>query len=154
MPLHDVIQSQISTFELEGKRLNVSCRIVFDGVEYVGRLWFSDAADGDSRLTDRGAFPGRTRDEVMALAQRLTPSELVLRYRRAVTERRRYLELRRVTEDMLGKIRYLNQVSVAMRAGLLDEEGAAQEVEVTEKQLHDLVARLRFAAGVETQAGA
>jgi len=154
MPLHDVIQSQIGTFELDGKRLNVSCRIVFDGIEYVGRLWFSDGAQGDSGLADRSGFPGRTRDEVMALAQRLTPSELVLRYRRAVTERRRYLELRRVTEDMLGKIRYLNQVSVAMRAGLLDEDGAAQEVEMTEKQLHDLVARLRFAAAVETQAGA
>jgi hypothetical protein len=54
---------------------------------------------------------------------------------------------------MLGKIRYLNQVSVAMRAGLLDEDGAAQEVEVTERQLHDLVTRLRFAAGVENAAG-
>lgn len=154
MPLHDVIQSHVGAFELEGKRLNVSCRVAFDGIEYVGRLWFSDEARGDPGLTDRGGLPGRTRDEVMALAQRLTPSELVLRYRRAVAERRRYLELRRVTEDMLGKIRYLNQVAVAMRVGLLDEEGAAQEVEVTEQQLHDLVARLRFAAGVETQAGA
>ena len=153
MPLHDVIQPHVITFEHEGKRLSVSCRIAFDGIEYVGRLWFSDDAPGDKGITDRSAIPGRTRDEVVALAQRLTPSELVLRYRRAIAERRRYFELRRITEDMLGKIRYLNQVSVAMRAGLLDEEGAAQEVEVTEKQLHDLVARLRFAAGVEVDAG-
>lgn len=87
---------------------------------------------------------------MVALAQRLTPSELTLRYRRAVAERRRYHELRRVTEDVLSKIRYLNQVAISMRVGLLDEEGAAQELEVTEKQLHDLVERLRFAAGVET----
>lgn len=153
MPLHDVIQPHVITFEHEGKRLSVSCRIAFDGIEYVGRLWFSDDAPGDKGIADRSAIPGRTRDEVIALAQRLTPSELVLRYRRAIAERRRYFELRRITEDMLGKIRYLNQVSVAMRAGLLDEEGAAQEVEVTEKQLHDLVARLRFAAGVEVDAG-
>lgn len=149
MALHDVIQPHVATFEHDGRRLNVSCRIAFDGIEYVGRLCFADDAPGESGITDRGAFPGRTRDEVIALVQRLTPSELVLRYRRAIAERRRYLELRRVTEDMLGKIRYLNQVSVAMRAGLLDEEGAAQEVEVTEKQLHDLVTRMRFAAGVE-----
>jgi hypothetical protein len=151
MPLHDVIQSPIGTFEHDGKRLNVSCRIAFDGIEYVGRLWFADEGQADAGVTDRSALPGRTRDEVVALAQRLTPSELVLRYRRGVAERRRYFDLRRVTEDMLGKIRYLNQVSVAMRAGLLDEEGAAQEVEVTERQLHDLVARLRSTAGVEIE---
>lgn len=154
MPLHDVIQPHVTTFEHEGRQLDVSCRIAFDGIEYVGRLWFADRASGGPGITDRGAFPGRTRDEVVELAQRLSPSELVLRYRRALAERRRYLELRRVTEDMLGKIRYLNQVSVAMRAGLLDEDGAAQEVEVTERQLHDLVTRLRFAAGVENAAGA
>jgi hypothetical protein len=153
MPLHDVIQPQVATFEHDGKRLNVSCRIAFDGIEYVGRLWFADPSVAEPGLTDRSALPGRTRDEVIALAQRLTPAELVLRYRRAIAERRRYLELRRVTEDMLGKIRYLNQVSVAMRAGLLDEEGAAQEVQVTERQLHDLVGRLRFAAGVEVESG-
>jgi hypothetical protein len=151
MALHDVIQPHVATFEHGGRRLNVSCRIVFDGIEYVGRLWFAEEDADSSRITDRSALPGRTRDEVIALAQRLTPSELVLRYRRAVAERRRYLELRRVTEDMLSKIRYLNQVSVAMRAGLLDEEGAAQEVEITEKQLHDLVERLRTAAGVEME---
>jgi hypothetical protein len=151
MPLHDVIQPHVGTFEYDGKRLNVSCRIAFDGIEYVGRLWFAEESQAGSGITDRSALPGRTRDEVVALAQRLTPSELVLRYRRGVAERRRYFDLRRVTEDMLGKIRYLNQVSVAMRAGLLDEEGAAQEVEVTERQLHDLVARLRSTAGVEIE---
>lgn len=148
-PLHEVIQPHVTTLEREGKRLNVSCRIAFDGVEYVGRLWFADEGVAESGIVDRGALPGRTRDEVVELAQRLSPSELTLRYRRAVAGRRRFMELRRVTEEMLAKIRYLNQVSVAMRAGLLDEEGAAQEVEVTEKQLHDLVERLRFAAGVE-----
>ena len=36
-----------------------------------------------------------------------------------------------------------------MRAGLLDAEGAAQELDLTEKQLHELVNRLRKDAGVE-----
>lgn len=148
-PLHEVVQPHVTTLDVDAKRLDVSCRIAFDGVEYVGRLWFAEANQAESGVVDRGALPGRTRDDVVQLAQRLSPSELTLRYRRAVAGRRRFMELRRVTEEMLAKIRYLNQVSVAMRAGLLDEEGAAQEVEVTEKQLHDLVERLRFAAAVE-----
>lgn len=149
MALHDIIQPHIATIEHDGRLLDVSCRIAFDGIEYVGRLWFAETKLGDSGIPDRGALPGRNRDEVTALAKRLTPPELALRYRRAVSERRRFHELRRATEEVLSKIRYLNQVSITMRAGLLDEEGAAQEIDVTEKQLHDLVERLRFAAGME-----
>ena len=55
----------------------------------------------------------------------------------------------RTTEEILSKIRYLNQVSVSMRAGLLDLDGAAQEIELTERQLHQLVGELRGVAGVE-----
>jgi len=40
-------------------------------------------------------------------------------------------------------------VSISMRAGLLDEEGAAQELELTEKQLHELIGHLRYSVGVE-----
>jgi hypothetical protein len=151
MALHDIIQPHITTFEHEGKRILVSCRIAFDGIEYVGRLYFGDEEIPDSAMPDRATLPGRTRDEVVALAERLTPPELAMRFRRAVTERRRFFELRRTTEELLAKIRYLNQVSVSMRAGLLDEEGAAQELDLTERQLHELVDRLRFAAGVESE---
>jgi hypothetical protein len=149
MALHDIIQPHIATIDHDGRRLDVSCRIAFDGIEYVGRLWFAEAALADSGLPDRGGLPGRSRDEVVALAQRLTPPELALRYRRAVAERRRFHELRHATDEILSKIRYLNQVSISMRAGLLDAEGAAQELDLTEKQLHELVERLRFTAGVE-----
>ena len=34
-------------------------------------------------------------------------------------------------------------------AALLDEEGAHQEIDLTEKQLHDCIDRLRRTAGVE-----
>jgi hypothetical protein len=150
MALHDIIQPHVATIEHDGHRLNVTCRIAFDGIEYVGRLWFADEGLSDSGIPDRGGIPGRSRDEVVALAERLTPPELALRYRRAVLERRRFLELRRLTDDVISKIRYLNQVSISLRAGLLDEDGAAQELEITEKQLHDLVDRMRYAAGVES----
>lgn len=149
MALHDVTEPQIALLEHDNKRLKVSCRIAFDGIEYVGRLWFTEGPDPQSGIPDRGALPGRSRDEVLALAQRLTQPELALRYRRALAERRRFFELRRATEDVLQKIRYLNQVSISMRAGLLDKDGAAQELELTEKQLYELIERLKTSAGVE-----
>ena len=151
MPLHDdTVPPHVTTIDYQGRRYSVSCRIVFDGIEYVGRLWFADDAWDDTGIPDRGALPGRDRDEVMALAKRLSTGELVLRYRRALAEKRRFVGLRKVTEEILSKIRYLNQVAISMRAGLLDMDGAAQEIDLTEKQLHELIDRLKSYAGVET----
>lgn len=141
-------QPEIGTLEADGKNLAVSLRVVFDGIEHVGRLWFAEAEWDDDGIPDRGAFPGRTVDEVVTLARRLTPQELLQRYRRAQAEKRRFHELRRVTDEILAKIRYLNQVGISMRAGMLDVEGAAQELELTERQLHELVDRLRPVAGL------
>lgn len=144
-------RSEITTTEIDGRSLGVSVRIIFDGIEHVGRLWFAEEGWDDDGIPDRGAFPGRTRDEVIALARRLSAHELAQRYRRAQAEKRRFHSLRRVTDDILAKIRYLNQVGISMRAGLLDIDGAAQELELTERQLHELVDRLRPTAGVEDE---
>jgi len=149
MSLDDVALHNITTIEFDGRRYNVAARIVYDGIEYVGRLLFADESWDDAGIPDYAALPGRTRDEVIALAKRLSPDELRQRYLRALAHRRRYHGLRRLTEEILTKIRYLNQVAISMRAGLLDAEGAAQEIDLTEKQLHDLVNRLRQAAGSE-----
>lgn len=150
MPLHDdTVQPHVTTIEYQGRRYSVSCRIAFDGIEYVGRLWFADDAWDDTGIPDRGALPGHDREEVMDLAKRLSAAELVLRYRRALAEKRRFVGLRKVTEEVLSKIRYLNQVAISMRAGLLDMDGAAQEIDLTEKQLHELIDRLKSYAGVE-----
>jgi hypothetical protein len=142
-------QPHIATIELDGKRFNVSVRIAFDGIEYVGRLWFIEDGWDDAGLPDRGAIPGGTREEVISYAKRLRSEDLKQRYLRALAEKRRFLGLRKVTEEILAKIRYLNQVALSMRAGLLDMEGAAGEIDLTEKQLHDLIGRLREVAGVE-----
>ncbi len=144
-----IIQPYITTIEPDGHKLHVSCRVAFDGIEYVGRLWFADDGWEDSGIPDRAALPGRSHDEVIALAKRLSTTELTLRYRRALAEKRRFMQLRKATEEILVKIRYLNQVAISMRAGLLDEEGAAQEIDLTEKQLHECVDRLKQHAGVE-----
>lgn len=139
----------IASLEHLGRRYTVTCRIAFDGIEYVGRLWFAEEDREDQGLPDRAAIPGRTREEVLDLARRLSSVELGLRHRRALAEKRRYLKLRRVTDDILTKIRYMNQIAISMRDGLLDEEGARQEIELTEKQLHECIERLRHSAGVE-----
>ena len=140
---------EVATMDVDGRQLTVSIRIIFDGIEHVGRLWFAEEGWDDDGIPDRGAFPGRSPEEVVALAKRLTPHDLLQRFRRAQAEKRRFHALRRLTDDILAKIRYLNQVGISMRAGLLDVEGAAQELQLTERQLHELVDRLRPAAGVE-----
>jgi hypothetical protein len=150
MPGYDEVeQPEVGSFEIDGQTIEVRMRIIFDGVEHVGRLWFAEEGWDDDGIPDRAAFPGRTKDEVFALAKRLYPHEFVSRYRRAQAEKRRFHSLRKLTDDILAKIRFLNQVGLSMRAGLLDMEGAAHELELTERQLHDLVDRLRPAAGVE-----
>ena len=146
----ETAQPFITTLECDGRRLNVTCRIAFDGIEYVGRLWFADESWDDAGLPDRGALPGRTREDSLQLARRLTPQDILLRYRRALAEKRRFVGLRRATDEILGKIRYLNQVAISMRAGLLDSDGAAAEIELTERQLHDIVGKLKAFAGLET----
>ncbi len=145
----DITQPHVATIEFEGRRYNVSVRVVYDGIEYVGRLWFADESWDDLGLPDRGALPGKTRDEVVAQAKKLSTADLAKRHKRARAEKRRFLGLRRHTEDILAKIRYLNQVAISMRAGLLDVEGAAQEIDLTEKQLHVLIDQLGEHAGVE-----
>lgn len=145
----DVVQPHIATLEYDGRRYNVTCRVTFDGIEYVGRLWFADESWDDAGLADRGAIPGRTRDEVLATARRLSQQELLLRYRRALAEKRRFTALRKATDDILNKIRYLNQVAISMRAGMLDSDGAAAEIELTERQLHEIIEKLKGFAGIE-----
>src|SRR3712207_3133142 len=68
MPIQDDTQlTHVATLDYEGRRYNVSVRTSFDGVEYVGRLFFADDGWEDAALPDRGALPGRTREEVLAL---------------------------------------------------------------------------------------
>jgi hypothetical protein len=142
-------QPHIATTEMDGTRFHAMLRIVFDGVEYVGRLWFADESWQDRELPDRGPFSGRTPEEVLAAAKRLSDEELRSRYRRALSEKRRYLGLRRITEQMLARIRYLNTLSVSMRTGKIEESDGRREVEASIRQLHELVDSLARVAGVE-----
>lgn len=143
------IQSDVRTIDVDGRSIHVTVRSAFDGIEYVGRLWFAEELAGAADVADHGALPGRSHDDVASLAHALTPAELQRRYQRALSERRRYRPLRRATEDILSKIRHLNQVAMSLQAGLIDGGSAAHEIAATEAQLHGLVERLRELAGLE-----
>jgi hypothetical protein len=145
-----VTHTPITTIDVDDRQFRVTVHCAHDGVEFVGRLWFADVAWDNSGIPDRGVMPGRTEAEVLALARRLRPDELLQRYRRANSEKRRFHGLRHLTLEMLAKIRYMNQVAVSMRTGMLDREAAAQEMELTERQLAELVKQARVLAGVES----
>jgi hypothetical protein len=151
-PQGDSIEREIATINVDGRQLAVSLNVAFDGIEHIGRLWFAEEEWEDEGIPDRGVISGRTTEDVITSARALTETELHARLRRATVNKRRYLSLRAVTDEILRKVRYLNQVAVSMRAGLIDLDGAAQEIDFTEHQLHELVARLRDAAGVEEPA--
>ena len=147
--MHDTAREHLATIDVDGRRFDVSLVTEWDGVEYVGRLWFADEAWEDAGFPDRGALPGRTKEDVMRMARQLRPEDLARRYQRALTEKRRFHALRRVTDDMLSKIRYLNQVALSVNAGLLDADGAAHEMRLVEEQLHAIVSQLGTVAARE-----
>ena len=149
-PLSAVSQTLIGNIEVDGREFRVTVRTAYDGIEFVGRLWFADADWGNAGIPDRGVLPGRSEEEVLALAQRLRPNELLNRYRRANAEKRRFHGLRQLTAELVSKIRYMNQVAISVRTGLLDAEAAAQEMQLTEAQLGELVLQVRMLAGVES----
>ncbi len=143
-----VQQQHLSTIEIDGKPYDVSVRIAYDGIEYIGRLFFIDPATGVG-IPDHGAIPGRTIDEAIQFARRLTLEDFTRRYHRARADKRRYSALRKATDEMLMKIKYMNRVSINMRKGLLDAEGAKQEIELIQRQLHEMIDRLPTQAGLE-----
>jgi hypothetical protein len=147
MPTTDTPAPLLGTVTDQDRAWTVSCRMSYDGVEYVGRLWFVPDDGEDGPCPDRAAIPGRDADEVMARAGSLTPAELLVRLRRAQAEKRRFLPLRAVTDEIIGRIRYMNQLALSVEAGLIDREGAALEMAQTEQHLHEAVGRLRGAAG-------
>jgi hypothetical protein len=50
---------------------------------------------------------------------------------------------------LLEKVKYMNRVALSMRGGLLDPDGAKQELDLVVKQLHDIVDTLPLLAAVE-----
>ncbi len=144
-----VAQQQLTTIEADGKRYTVTIRTAYDGVEHVGRLFFAEVGAPGPGIPDHSAIPGRTVEESFEMAQRFTPDDLMRRLHRAHADKRRYTQLRRAVDEIVAKVKYMNRVAVSMRGGMIDSEGANQELDLVEKQLIELVRRLKAMAGVE-----
>lgn len=149
VPFGPVTQTPLPTIHVDGRDVRVTLHTAHDGIELVGRLYFAEQEWTNSSIPDRGVLPGRTLHNVELLARDLRPEELVQRYRRANAEKRRFHGLRQLTQELLMKVRYMNQVAVSVRTGLLDGDAARQEMELTEEQMVRLVRQLRHLAGVE-----
>lgn len=141
--------AEIGRLDHNGRAFVVTCQVVFDGIEHIGRLWFAEDGSADG-IPDRASIPGSSRDAVLESARRLSEHDLMLRHRRALAEKRRYHGLRELTDEILSSIRYLNQVVVSSRSGMLDPEGASQEIDLAARLLHTCVDRIKEQAGVES----
>ncbi|MBC7897556.1 MAG: hypothetical protein H7066_19205 [Cytophagaceae bacterium] len=143
----------VTSLDVDGRSFNVSIEVVNDGIEHVGHLWFTDEAWEDDGIRDQGAIPGQSADDVLRYARELSESDLQLRFARARSDQRRFHSLRMLTEQVLENIRHLNKVATSMRAGLLEVTEAAEEIDSTERQLHEMIDQVRLYAGVVAQPG-
>jgi hypothetical protein len=145
----DIGHPFVGNVDIDGRRYAVSVEVAFDGVEHVGHLLFADDDwDDGEEISDQLGIPGKTADDVVLSARHLSAGELAQRYRRALSTTRRNHGLRKATEEVLNHIRHLNKVSTSMRAGLLDVDDAAREIDATEQQLVSMVRQLKSFAGV------
>jgi len=136
----------LGTLKVDGSVHNVSVRISYDGVEYLGQLWFADSVRDVEGIADYGVVPGRTAEDVLVAAKRLNADDLARRFHRAHAEKRRYIRLRRSVEEILAKVKYMNRVAISMRGGMLDADAAEQELDLVTDQIQDIVSRLKEVA--------
>jgi hypothetical protein len=138
----------VTTVEIEGRTYNVSLKLEQDEVECTGLLHFTDAEWDDDGVVDHHPIPGRDANDILQHSKQLAVSDLHLRFKRAQADHRRVHGLRRITSNVLEHIRHLNRVATSMRAGLLDMDEAAAEIDETEQRLHAMIDELKHYAGV------
>jgi len=141
---------QIRAITVDGQKYFVSLRVGYDGVEYVGRLLFTEASS-EMSYQDHGGVPGTSVQDAVRTATEFSENQLEQRCHRALSEKRRFGKLRRATDQMIEKIKYLNRVAVGLEKGLLDPESGKVELDQAQNELLDIVRTLRHHAGVEDE---
>jgi hypothetical protein len=138
----------IRTIIVDRQEYDVMLRVGFDGIEYVGYLWFTHVP---SKLPyqDHGAVPGIDALDAVRKAKEYTEREMEQRCYRALSEKRRFNRLRRATDQMINKIKHLNRVVVGLEKGMIEQESGQKELNEIQGQLLDIVKTLRDHAGVE-----
>jgi hypothetical protein len=142
-------EHEIRVIAVDGNTYRTTLRVGFDGVEYIGRLWFIDKVDSELAFLDHGAIPAATVEEAVRKAQEFSDGELEHRCHRALGEKRRFGRLRRATDEMINQIKYLNRVVISLQSGMLDREGGQQEIQQIQNQILEIVRSLPIHAGVE-----
>ena len=142
-------EHEIRAVAVDGHSYRATLRVGFDGVEYIGRLWFIDELDSGLAFQDHAAIPGSTVDDALRKAQAFAPAELERRCHRALSEKRRFGKLRRATDEMIGQIKYLNRCVISLQTGMLDREEGEKEIQKIQKQILEIVRSLPLHAGVE-----
>ena len=123
-----------------------------DGVEYLGRLRFTDAT-AEITYQDHGTIPGGTPLETVQKARNFSAIEMAQRCYRALSEKRRFTRLRSATDEMINKIRHLNRVAIGLEKGMIDPAVGKPELDLVQSQLLEIVKTLRLHAGVEDEGG-
>ncbi len=150
-PLSSSTDHQIRAITLDGRKYFVCLRVGYDGIEHVGRLRFTDA-ETEITFQDHAAVPGISTLDAVRKAKELTSKEMEVRCYRALAEKRRFGKLRRATDQMIDKIKYMNRVAIDLEKGRLDRDGGRQELDQVQAQLIEIVRSLRHHAGVEDEA--
>lgn len=140
----------IRTITVDDRKYSVALRVGYDGVEHVGRLWFTDLATKVA-YQDHGAIPGISALDAVRKAKEFTETEVEQRCYRALSEKRRFSKLRGATDKIIEKIKYLNRVAIGLEKGIIDRDGGKQELDQVQGQLLEIVRDLRNHAGVEDE---
>jgi hypothetical protein len=151
MPPSSSTDHQIRTIDVDGQKYFVCLRVGYDGIEYVGRLRFTDAST-EITFQDHGAVPGISVLDAVRKAKEFSPTEMEQRCYRALAEKRRFGKLRSATDQMIDKIKYLNRLAIDLEKGRIEPTGGQQELDQVQEQLLDIVKSLRQHAGVEDMA--
>jgi len=141
---------EIRKITVDGQSYAVSLRVGYDGVEYLGRLRFTDLAT-EITYQDHGSIPGISTLDSVRKAKEFNETEMEQRCYRALSEKRRFSKLRNVTDKLIDKIKYLNRVAIGLEKGLIDQDGGKQELNQIQGELLDIVKTLRHHAGVEDE---
>lgn len=143
---------EIRTITVDGQKYHVSLRASYDGVEYLGRLQFTDDTS-EITYQDHGTVPGSTALDAVRKALAFSATEMEQRCYRALSEKRRFSRLRNATDEMIDKIRHLNRVAIGLEKGMIDPAVGKPELDQIQSELLDIVRTLRLHAGVEDEGG-
>ena len=138
----------IRTINIDGQKYNVSLRVGYDGIEYIGRLLFTDESTGIF-YQDHGGVPGTSVADAVHKAREFTDAQFEQRCHRALAEKRRFGKLRRTTDEMIDKIRHLNRLAIGLEKGTVDRDSGNKELGDIQNELLAIVKKLRQHAGVE-----